>query len=130
MIMFGATDDLQRYWASSPFGKDEHRTFIEQYLSRNFRAELNMPPRVTDHAPRKYMEYLRDYFVVRDMAWFEGWWIGRRNDMRVATHLAPYSSLVTQAVWEDLYYADRTGPSWAPNMRGALLGGLYPRRIP
>ena len=76
------------------------------------------------------MQYLRDYFIVRDFPWYEGWWLKRGHVLRSAIEDADYSSLVTQAIWDSLYYTNQDKPlenPWAPGMRGALLDGLFPR---
>lgn len=130
LIMFGATRDLQTYWAASPTGQTQYFSFAEQYLSRKFRETLGIHSDQHDLQPDQYLKYLRDYFIVRDFTWFEAWWIKRVWELQKAVTFSDYSVLVTQSVWESLYYGSRDDAVqniWAPGMRGALLGGLFPR---
>ena len=130
MIMFGHIEDMQRYWAPSPFGKEQHKVFLEQYLSRNFRMELGIHSDRHNLPPSEYMGYLRDYFVVRDFGWYQGWWLSRRKELQATRVFSDYARLVSQSFWDSLYYANRDNlPShhWAPRMRGALLDATFPR---
>ncbi len=101
--MFGTTDDLIEYW-NAPFTTPENPGIYptEIYLASQFCERHNLPLNSEFHASR---EFLRNFFIIRDLDWFEACWL-KRPHMRNGAQEYFLNACVSQREWENLYYAD------------------------
>jgi hypothetical protein len=101
LLAYGAVPDLIRVW-SAPLEVAGVYNHTEQHLGTHLYASLDL--RFKDTAVNAYHRLLRDFFIVRDFSWFEGFWL-KHPDLRAATTQVFGDACISQLDWERLYHA-------------------------
>jgi hypothetical protein len=120
IMCFGAAQEVLRLWLA-PFEETDSGS-TETYLGWHLWRSLHPDDPRGDHRAR-YRELVRDYFVIRDFDWFDGFWL-RHPHLRNGAKLNFGDACISQQEWERAYFGpegglDRFGAGY-PVMHAAL----------
>jgi hypothetical protein len=122
LLAYGAVPDLMRHW-STPYETDDFHNNTEQYLGTHLYYNLNL--NYEDSIMNSYYKFVRDFFVIRDLSWFDGCWL-KRPELQTAASLTFGDVCISQLDWERLYHAP---PSRALDTLGAADGGVVMQAV-
>jgi hypothetical protein len=117
LLAYGALPDLIRHW-SAPFEAKGIHNNTEQYLGNHLYNSLGI--NYDDSITESYYKFVRDYFIIRDLSWFDGCWL-KRPELRTAATQAFGDACISQLDWERLYHAP---PSRALDAMSVGEGGV------
>jgi hypothetical protein len=102
ILCFGTFGDVVLYW-TAPMEEVDHDVGTETYLGWHLMIRTLSHPGDEDHA-RQYRRLLRECVIVRDLDWFEGFWL-RHPKLLSSANLRFGDTCVSQRDWEQLYFA-------------------------
>lgn len=103
MFMFGYADDVARFWFQKPCTPTDTPLPPEMYLSTQFISGITGRP--VDWNKDASLAYLRDYFVVESMDFFESVWT-KRPALKDLDELYFIDKIIDGDAWRNLYFSD------------------------
>lgn len=101
IMCFGTFADVVRYW-TAPYEEGGGYLSTETYLGWHLTSRVLNNTEGLNHE-QLYRRLLRDCVIVRDLDWFDGFWL-RHPHMRNGAGLRFGDTCVSQRDWEQMYF--------------------------